>query len=122
MKKVVLFFSVSLCLVCCRKPVSDTSELFPEVKTVSATQLQGDTIEVVGEIISEGTAPLTYLGFCLSDEPNPELIDNQLQGAFNGQYFFGIYTDLQLGQQYYIKAWAANDNGYKTGQEISIIL
>lgn len=93
-------------------------DYFPIVKTVSAVVQADGTVLVTGRIENEGEAEIEYVGFCMNNEGNPQMLDNQAVVALNGSQFTAIYGGLVEGETYYFRAWATNDFGWKLGNEI----
>jgi hypothetical protein len=96
----------------CRKPLKDIQDYYPNLKTVSATVLPDGSVEVKGEIISEGAAPVEYWGFCAGTMPEPKMLDAQ---AIADNTFTVIYSGFSTNTKYYFRTWATNQYGYSYG-------
>lgn len=101
----------------CKKVLKDVHDYYPNIKTVSATVLPDGSVEVKGEIISEGAAPIEYMGFCAGTMPEPKMLDAQ---AIADNNFTVIYSGFTINTKYYFRTWATNDYGYSYGNIISL--
>ena len=96
-----------------------------ELPTVTTTEPRGwenidhTTVTSGGEVISEGSSPVTARGVCWSTSPNPT-IDNDKTSNGNGEGSFtsGI-TGLTESTKYYIRAYATNQHGTSYGESVS---
>lgn len=114
----ILLGCVSIALILsCEKPLKNVRDYFPELKTNSVTVYSDGSVEVSGEMISEGATPLQNWGFCMSTDPTPIMTDNQL---FGDASFKAVYDGLDPVGPYYFRAWAYNEDGYSYGNIVSL--
>ncbi len=119
MKKLILFLMVLLTATGCKKALKDVNDYFPKVSTVSAVVQSDGSLLVTGSIISQGAAEVKHCGVSLSTSNNPALNDRQLVATV-GNSFSCSYTGLSVDSVYYVRAWAANRNGYALGNVLSM--
>jgi len=111
-----LFFSFILLAViffACKKPQD-----IPTVKTVEVKIIPQQTklsLDLVGEIISDGNDMISKKGFCISLEPDPSIADiNITSSNSSSQNFYATALDLEDGN-YYVRAYAINSQGIGYG-------
>lgn len=123
MKRIIyaLLIVVSIQTISCKKALKDVKDYYPEIKTISATVLPDGKVEVIGEFISEGGAPVEYAGFCGNDSIIvPKMLNNQLIATKQGDRFSAIYEGLNTNKRYYFRSWAANEYGYSYGNVVYV--
>lgn len=105
----------------CAKVDRDVDNFYPKVRTTNVTVLPNGDVRVTGEIISEGTTPLSFAGFCMDTLPNPRMLSNQVSvDSLYGNTFTATYKALEKSYTYYFRAWAANQKGYAIGGDVSV--
>jgi hypothetical protein len=105
----------------CKKVEPDVWDYYPKVRTISATVLSDGSVDVIGEIESEGDAPLEYAGFCASTDPVPAMTENEaLVDRVVNNRFEVIYTGLESSSKFYFRTWATNKYGYTYGSVVSV--
>ena len=115
----ILFLIVVLTFSFCTKVEKNVMDYYPSVKTVSAIVLQDGSVEVKGEIISDGTTPIKYAGFCLDTIGMPGMLNFQaLAPVIQGNTFSVVYSGFDRYTRYYFRSWAANGFGYSYGNVI----
>jgi hypothetical protein len=124
-KKPILLISILVLSIACRKPLKDVEDYFPKVKTISAIVQDDGTVKVTGEIESAGktkNAVIDYAGFCLSTNPEPKMLQEQLLVDLSGTTFTGIYPAalFNIDSTYYFRTWATNEYGYSYGNAIRL--
>ena len=112
-----LLLVISFAFSSCKKVKKDVNDYFPKLKTVSATILPDGSVQMKGEVISEGGAPIEYSGFCMSTSPVPKMLDNQ---TLADNSFSAVYSGFNTATRYYFRSWAANKYGYSYGDIISL--
>ena len=72
-----------------------------------------------GELVSDGGGKITERGFCYSKFSNPDIEDETIvvSGTQTGQYAI-TYSNFELGQTYYVKAYAINSGGVGYGEQV----
>ena len=121
MKRILLFATISvLSFAGCKKALNKVEDYYPKVTTVSATVLPDGSVQVVGQIDSEGDTPIQYTGFAMDTLPSVNINQSQVTTDMTGNSFTAIYSDLSSTAHYYFRAWAANTNGYSQGNVISV--
>ncbi|MEO8148227.1 MAG: hypothetical protein ABI723_11340 [Bacteroidia bacterium] len=122
MKKIlfVILIAGATMIASCKKTLKDVNDYFPEVKTVSAVVNPDGTVEVTGEIISEGNAEIENAGFCLSTDSVPYMLDGQVICNIDGSTFTATYSDFDPYKKYYFRSWATNDYGYVYGNIVAL--
>jgi hypothetical protein len=120
MKKTILLF-IALGMLCgCEVPLEDINDYFTECK-IDSTRIEfGNSITVFASVTSEGAAPLSYKGFSLSNDPNPDILQNQAIANTSGYQFSHTYYDLNPTTTYYIRPWSNNYYGYSQGDQVEI--
>lgn len=102
----------------CTKVEKNINDYYPLVKTISAIVLPDGTVEVKGRIISEGSSPITHVGFCSDTLGSPKMLSNQIIAKLDGDEFSAIYLEFNMYKKYYFRSWASNGNGYSYGEII----
>jgi len=96
----------------------------PTVKTISATLVTDNSIEVKGQILNNGGKDVYSFGFCISEDTLPTQNDmfydcitptTNLNTEFTHQF-----TDLKVNTFYHIRAYAINNEGISYGEDIKI--
>lgn len=103
----ILILSVSFLSACHKKFES----AIPQVKLISASPFDGDSVMLTGEVTDKGNSDVQYVGFCYSTQPNFDITQNQLLlNGTNGTFSGAVYA--KLDSTYYFKCFAANDISY----------
>ncbi len=112
---------IGILFVACHKSPKvekDVHNYFPKVKTLSVQKLPNGTVKVTGLVVSEGSTPVVYAGFCMDTAPNPDMTSNQvIVNAIYSDTFSYIYSGLKFPQKYYFRAWVGNGNAYAIGSD-----
>ncbi|MCB9223632.1 MAG: hypothetical protein R2780_03290 [Crocinitomicaceae bacterium] len=122
-RNLLIIILSSVVLVGCRKAVKNPEDILPKVETVDVYVNNNNTLVIIGEVLSEGTTELYYLGGCFNTEGNPDMLDNQqMNAAFDGQYFSVEYPNVNPAAvgPFYFRVWAANESTYSYGSIIKI--
>ena len=100
----------------CSKPYSDT---LPTVQMLSVSPYGSeDSVVIMGNVTSNGTSTVSYIGFSYSASPNFDILSRQVLGNGNGTGSFAAVVPAIHDSTYYFKAFAANDNGYSVSNVI----
>lgn len=93
----------------------------PTVKTVSATyNASTNKIMSVVNISSNGGCSLTERGVCWSTKPNPTIADSKFASGINIGQFYGMISDVNINNKYYIRGYATNCIGTSYGEELTV--
>jgi hypothetical protein len=109
----------------CRKALKDVNDYFPKVKTVSAVVQMDGSVKVIAEVESIGEAKnavMENVGFCVSTNPEPKMLDRQMISSLDGSSFTSTYpvTNFSVDSVYYFRSWATNNYGYVYGDIIRV--
>jgi len=120
MKKTLILFFAAQMLYGCEVPLENVDDYFT-ICNIDSTKIEfGNSITVFGSVTSEGAAPLSYKGFSLSTDPNPDILQNQATANTSGYHFSHTYYDLNPSATYYIRPWSNNYYGYSQGDQVEI--
>ena len=90
--------------------------------SVIVTNTMITTVTCGGEVVSDGGAPVLTRGVCWSTSPNPTVEDPH---TFNGDSL-GPFTSNLIGLMasttYYVRAYAANEEGIGYGNEVILTM
>jgi uncharacterized protein (TIGR02145 family) len=89
------------------------------ISTLSPSQIGTKTATVSGAILSNGGSVITESGFCWSKNINPTITDNKLINKSGLNNFEDVIMGLDDNTTYYIRAFAANNQGVSYGNEES---
>ena len=92
----------------------------PVVTTGEVSSITQTTAASGGNVISEGSSPVTSRGVCFSTNPNPITLDptKTEDGTGSGSFSSSI-TGLAANTQYYARAYAINSAGVAYGGIVS---
>jgi uncharacterized protein (TIGR02145 family) len=103
----VLAVAFSVFLNSCKKK----EQIPPTVNTLEVTDIFSTTAKGLGEVVREGSSPVTARGACWSTSPSPTISDNKTtDGTGIGKYESSI-TGLTPNTTYYARAYATNSAG-----------
>ena len=91
----------------------------PTVITSSITNIDYTTATIGGYVIDDGGVNVIERGVVYSTSPNPTLSDSKVVNGSGRGVFTCNLTDLQDGTTYYVRAYAANEEGVAYSKEIS---
>ena len=93
----------------------------PEVKTVRTENIKHDRLDVIGEIIKLGDVSVSDHGFCYS-ETNSTPTVNDARKSLGVRHEVGGFSttlnDLKKSTNYFIRAYAINNQGISYGEVI----
>jgi hypothetical protein len=127
-QKPAIFLIVMTVLVSCEKfnlvrsnthdPESKYFEpSLPLLTIKDATEVTATSITIAAEITEDGGASVTERGICLSIAKNPTTADfKKAEGAGKGT-FLCSFTGLNLGTNYYMRAYSINSVGTSYSEE-----
>lgn len=120
MKWNFIFYALfSLLLLTISSCKEENEIVLPAVQTDSATSISIRSAELNGVVSDEGGSAVTARGFCISEEPGPDLNDDLESSGFGPGEFNEEIFNLQPNTTYYYKAFATNGVGTAFGQEFS---
>jgi hypothetical protein len=90
---------------------------FPTVILSPVTTITTSGAESGGEIITEGSGPVTARGICWDTIPNPTIEDSKSSDGSGTGSFTSSITGLTPGTTYYLRAYAVDDNGVVYSRE-----
>lgn len=91
----------------------------PTVRTEEVTHFDLRWADCRGEVVLEGTTPVTERGVCWDTIQKPSLADHVAsEGSGAGSFEIRI-NDLEINTTYYVKAYAINEGGVSYGKEVS---
>ena len=107
-------------------PLELSGNFAPYITTDSITNVTNKIATVYGTIVDDYNNSVTESGIILSQNPNPDLNDNdiiliQTDPLVDMGNFSVDFTGLSFASNYYCKAYAINTNGISYGKEISFI-
>lgn len=93
----------------------------PTVKTISATyNASTNKINCVVNISSNGGCALTERGICWSTKSNPTIADSKFSSGITVGQFYGLISDVNINNKYYIRGYATNCIGTTYGEEMTV--
>lgn len=93
----------------------------PTVKTLSATyNASTNKINCVVNISSNGGCALVERGVCWSTKPNPTIADSKFSSGITVGQFYGLISDVNINNKYYIRGYATNCMGTAYGEELTV--
>ena len=106
---------------CTKKVEKNVRDYYPEVATVGVSIQPDGGAKVTGNVISAGSGELQFVGFCMDENPHPQMhINQKLVKELDGTTFSAIYGNLDATKRYYVRSFAANENGYSYGEDVVI--
>jgi hypothetical protein len=98
-----------------------TTDILP-VPTVSTTEVSGitETTALSGGFVSaDGGSPVTARGVCWHTSPAPTISNSKTVNGSGTGLYTSYLTSLTLNTNYYVRAYATNDNGTNYGPELT---
>lgn len=91
----------------------------PTVTTSAVDYLTSNSIDVCGNITSNGGKPITDRGLCWSTSENPTIENNYTSNGQGDGEFKTTITGLTTNTTYYIRTYASNIGGISYGNQIT---
>jgi hypothetical protein len=88
------------------------------VSTTAVTSVTGNSAVSGGEILCEGTSPITAKGVCWSTTSNPTLSDTHTSDGAGTGTFVSYISGLSASTAYYVRAYATNAEGTVYGDNV----
>ncbi|HPQ34623.1 MAG TPA: FISUMP domain-containing protein, partial [Tenuifilaceae bacterium] len=99
-----------------------TTEITAATITTSAIEsITNTTAFSGGNVISDGGSTVTTRGVCWSTQTNPTINDFKEESGSGTGAFVTYITNLTLGTNYYLRAYAINDAGVSYGEELTFM-
>lgn len=94
----------------------------PTVTIGQVSNIQRNSFNVTGEIMSTGGLAISDYGHCWSTSQNPTISDlkTSLGSRSEGGSFSSNVTSLAEGTTYYVRAYAINDKGTSYSEQIAV--
>ncbi|MFO8233881.1 MAG: transglutaminase domain-containing protein [Bacteroidales bacterium] len=108
-----LFISLLLLLIACEK------EEVPSVRIRDISQITGTSAKVMGNVSSDGGAPITERGVVWSKSSNPTMEDNREASGSGTGYFSVSLSGLNPNTKYYVRVYAVNSEGTSYGSQVT---
>lgn len=89
------------------------------VETYEATKINSNSVVCGGSIINNGGVPITDIGLCYSNNPNPTISNNILSMGSGTGIFINTISNLTTSSTYYVRAFATNIFGTSYGNQIT---
>lgn len=117
---------VALSVAGCKKTGENSgitvSPVVPAISTKDATNINGTTATVGGNITNDGGSIVTEAGIVYSTAPNVDTSKTRVRNyTISGTYNVNL-TGLSLLERYYYKAYAINEKGITYGEEKSFFV
>jgi hypothetical protein len=129
MKYNISFFIITLFglgVMSCKKIGADSgvqvNAAVPAITTSNATNINGTTATVGGNISSDGGSMVTEAGIVYSTTPNVDTTKTRIRNYTIGGNYNVNLTNLSLLTTYYYKAYAINEKGITYGTEKSFFV
>lgn len=105
----------------CRKVQKNVQDYYPKVETSGVKVEMDGSVTVSASILSEGSDPVTFAGFCMDTIPEPKMLSNQqlVDTVFDGKFSYN-YKGLKPFTRYYFRSFVTNMNGYAYGNVVSL--
>jgi uncharacterized protein (TIGR02145 family) len=107
---------ILFCLVllsCSKKPA------LPAVSTTDVTDISQTSAKSGGNVTDEGGSPVTSRGICWSLSEKPTIVDKKTTETGTSGTFSSNIIDLKINTLYYVRAYAANNDGTSYGNQVS---
>lgn len=90
-----------------------------EIITNDVIDITSHTATFIGEVKTDGGAPILERGFCYSDQENPTTESNKLSVEGTTGQFTATATGLAAYKTYYVRAYSINGKGTYYGNQFS---
>ena len=93
-------------------------DILPTVGSTEAIQITKNSATIKSAIIHDGNSNILSRGFCWNTDGNPTLSDNYITSTLETNEWDGRVTGLDPNTQYFIRAYATNEEGTAYGNEL----
>lgn len=107
---------LSLVITGCPRPVDP---VLPTLTTTAASSVTASSSTSGGNIVEEGGAPITDKGICWSTTTGPTIVNNPIKAGNGLGSFTVIFSGLNPGVTYFVRAYATNSAGTAYGNEVT---
>ena len=90
----------------------------PSVTTSAVINITVSSATSGGNVSSEGSSDVTARGVCWATTQNPTTSDSHTSDGFGSGVFTSTLAVLSVNTQFYVRAYATNDQGTSYGNEI----
>ena len=97
----------------------DYDILLPTVTTDSITNIDIETATANATVVTSGSTEITARGICISETGTPTTGDTTFSITGETGAFYADLTGLSENTFYYVRAYAANDNGISYGNQLT---
>ncbi|MEI7732036.1 MAG: LamG-like jellyroll fold domain-containing protein, partial [Verrucomicrobiota bacterium] len=94
------------------------ANILPVVTTAAITNLTPTTVQSGGEVVGEGSSPVTARGVCWNTTGTPTSTNSHTSDGSGAGVFTSSPTGLVPETTYHVRAYAANANGTSYGAEL----
>ncbi|MHC1776856.1 MAG: FISUMP domain-containing protein [Lentimicrobium sp.] len=91
------------------------------ITTSPVSNISQTTASCGGNVISQGSSPVTARGVCWSMSPNPSIVDNHTSDGSGTGSFSSLISGLSAGNTYHVRAYATNNETTSYGDDISFV-
>jgi hypothetical protein len=91
---------------------------YATVVTGEVTSITPVSASVAGEVVDDGGTEVIERGFVYNTSPAPNLTHSIAVSGSGVGAFSSALTELQIGQTYYVRAYATNESGTVFGNEV----
>jgi uncharacterized protein (TIGR02145 family) len=116
------FFVIELLLILINSCNKEKPFTLPVLSTVPLTDIKSTSVISGGNITSDGGEIVISRGVCWGKSPNPTVSDNITSNGAGAGTFLSPITGLTSGTDYYLRAYATNNEGTAYGNEFIFIL
>jgi uncharacterized protein (TIGR02145 family) len=109
----LIFIILATILHSCKK------EIVPTLTTSEVTNITGTTATSGGTITDEGSGSVIARGVCWSTTPDPTILLNKTSDGAGAGTFVSFIPYLNEVTEYYVRAYATNDEGTGYGMTMS---
>lgn len=97
----------------------ETTIILPDIETVSVEEIDETEATITGNLVSSGGGTVTVKGFVWGTDPAP-VIDQDNKTSEDGEpgLFSTTIDDLEPGVNYFVRAYATNEEGTAYGNEL----
>jgi uncharacterized protein (TIGR02145 family) len=88
----------------------------PDIKTTMVRAVGSSSLQVTGEVVSDGNSYIIMHGICWSEKPTPSIADDTIVSGEGAGSFVGYVKKLKSNTKYYLRAYATNHVGTSYGE------